>query len=166
MEHNPCVPSPDGLSVALGSLPVGQTERQPSQKFERRKAEPAQQNGRTPSSACPRKSTRILKFCEQNDLTASEATRRLIREAARLGPTFSGAARAEIVLLTRQLRAVGVNLNQAVHHMNAGNIVQGEDMKAWLISANDVIVELDEQYKSLCRRAHQRAKEAVCAGAT
>jgi len=105
-------------------------------------------------------------FCERNDLTASEATRRLIREAARLGPTFSGAARAEIVLLTRQLRAVGVNLNQAVHHMNAGNIVQGEDMKAWLISANDVIVELDEQYKSLCRRAHQRAKEAVCAGAT
>ena len=50
--------------------------------------------------------------------------------------------------------------------MNAGNIVQGEDMKAWLISANDVIVELDEQYKSLCRRAHQRAKEAVSAGAT
>ncbi len=105
-------------------------------------------------------------FCAQNDLTPSEATRRLIREAARLGPTFSGAARAEIVLLTRQLRAVGVNLNQAVHHMNAGNIVQGEDMKAWLISANDVIVELDEQYKSLCRRAHQRAKEAVSAGAT
>ena len=105
-------------------------------------------------------------FCEQNDLTPSEATRRLIREAARLGPTFSGAARAEIVLLTRQLRAVGVNLNQAVHHMNAGNIVQGEDMKAWLMSANDVIVELDEQYKSLCRRAHQRAKEAVSAGAS
>jgi hypothetical protein len=108
----------------------------------------------------------FLKFCARNDLTASEATRRLIREAARLGPTFSGAARAEIVLLTRQLRAVGVNLNQAVHHMNAGNIVQGEDMKAWLISANDVIVELDEQYKSLCRRAHQRAKEAISTGAT
>jgi hypothetical protein len=105
-------------------------------------------------------------FCQQNDLTPSEATRRLIREAARLGPTFSGAARAEIVLLTRQLRAVGVNLNQAVHHVNAGNIVQGEDMKAWLISANDVIVELDEQYKSLCRRAHQRAKEAVSVGAS
>ena len=34
-------------------------------------------------------------------------------------------------------------------------------MKAWLISANNAIVELDEQYKSLCRRAHQRAKEAV-----
>ena len=49
VEHNPCVPSPDGLSMALGSLPVGQTERQPSQQFERRKAEPAQQNGRTPS---------------------------------------------------------------------------------------------------------------------
>ena len=49
MEHNPCVPSPDGLSVAFGSLPVGQTERQPSQKIERREAEPAQQNGRTPS---------------------------------------------------------------------------------------------------------------------
>src|ERR1019366_5535089 len=49
VEHNSCVPSPDGLSVTFGSLPVGQTERQPSQKFERRKAEPAQQNGRTPS---------------------------------------------------------------------------------------------------------------------
>ena len=130
------------------------------------KRKPAQQNGRIPSPPVQEEHADFKSFCEQNDLTPSEATRRLIREASRLGPTFSGAARAEIVLLTRQLRAVGVNLNQAVHHMNAGNIVQGEDMKAWLISANDVIVELDEQYKSLCRRAHQRAKEAVRAGAT
>jgi hypothetical protein len=105
-------------------------------------------------------------FCAQQGLTLSEAARRLIREAALLGPTFSGEARGEIVALTREVRAIGGNLNQTVRHINAGNIVQGEDVKDWLTSARDVIVELDDQYKSLCRRAHERAKQAVGKGAS
>ena len=105
---------------------------------------------------------RIQKAAARAGVTVSQ----YLRERERSGQTIVQETRTLAPELFAELRRIGVNLNQAVHHMNAGNIVQGEDMKEWLISANDVIVELDEQYKSLCRRAHQRAKEAVCAGAT
>jgi len=100
-------------------------------------------------------------FCAASGVTVSEGFRRLARAAGFLGPTFSGETRAEIVELTRQVRAIGVNLNQAVHHMNAGHIVQGEAVKDWLSQAQGAILELDALYRSLCGRAQRRAADSV-----
>lgn len=100
-------------------------------------------------------------FCAAQGITPSEALRRLARSAALLGPTFSGEARAEVVALTRQIRAVGVNLNQAVHHMNAGHLIQGEDLKTYLDGVAEAIGELDRLYRSLCVKSYRRAVAAV-----
>jgi soluble cytochrome b562 len=100
-------------------------------------------------------------FCAGHGITPSEALRRLARSAALLGPTFSGEAQAEIVALTRQIRAVGVNLNQAVHHMNAGHLIQGEELKNYLDGVAEAIGELDRLYRSLCVNSYRRAVAAV-----
>ena len=104
-------------------------------------------------------------FCEAKNLTTSEALRRMVRAAADMGPTFDGEGRAEVVALTRQVRAIGVNLNQAVHHMNAGNAFPGENVEAWLIEAHGVMVALGALYTSLTGRARRRAEAAVEKGA-
>ena len=100
-------------------------------------------------------------FCESLGVTPSEAFRRLARSAALLGPTFTGAARAEIVALTRQMRAVGNNLNQAVHHMNAGHVIQSEDMNGHMEAVSRAVGELDRLYRSLCVKSYRRAEAAV-----
>ena len=102
-------------------------------------------------------------FCESLGVTPSEALRRLARSAALLGPTFTGEARAEVIALTRQMRGVGNNLNQAVHHMNAGHVIQSEDMKGHLEAVSRAIGELDRLYRTLCIKSYQRA-EAVVGG--
>ena len=78
-----------------------------------------------------------------------------------LGPTLTGEARAEVVALTRQMRAIGSNLNQAVHRMNAGHMVPEDEMTRYLDGVHGTIVELDRLYRSLCARAHKRAVQAV-----
>jgi hypothetical protein len=62
-------------------------------------------------------------------------------------------------------QGIGVNLNQAVHHMNAGNAFPGENVRAWLIEAHAVMLALDALYTSLTGRARRRAEEAVENGA-
>lgn len=100
-------------------------------------------------------------FCAAQGLTPSEALRRLARSAALLGPTFTSEARVEVIALTRQIRAVGTNLNQAVRHMNAGHLIQGEELKTYLDGVAEAIGELDRLYRSLCVKSHQRAVAAV-----
>jgi negative regulator of replication initiation len=100
-------------------------------------------------------------FCESLNVTPSEALRRLARSAALLGPTFTGEASAEVIALTRQMRAVGNNLNQAVHHMNAGHVIQSEDMRGHLEAVSRAISELDRLYRSLCVKSYRRAEAAV-----
>jgi hypothetical protein len=102
-------------------------------------------------------------FCSSLGVTPSEALRRMARSAALLGPTFTGEARAEVIALTRQMRAVGNNLNQAVHHMNAGHVIQNEDMKGHLEAVSHAIGELDRLYRALCVKSY-RQTEAVVAG--
>ncbi|MDE2579098.1 MAG: plasmid mobilization relaxosome protein MobC [Hyphomicrobiales bacterium] len=104
-------------------------------------------------------------FCESQSITPSEALRRLARGAALLGPTYADQDRAEIIGLTRQLRGIGTNLNQAVHHMNAGHVIQGQDLAAYLDSVRDAITELDRAYRSLCVRTHRRAVASLTSAA-
>lgn len=103
-------------------------------------------------------------FCAAQRVTPSEALRRLARSAALLGPTYSDEGRAEIVALTRQLRGIGTNLNQAVHRMNAGHVIHSGEIAEYLDGVRDAITELDRLYRSLCVRSHKRAKAALSRG--
>ncbi|MGJ0620471.1 MAG: plasmid mobilization relaxosome protein MobC [Methylocystis sp.] len=107
----------------------------------------------------------FLAFCKARNLTSGEALRRMMRAAGDMGPTFDGEGRAEVVELTRQVRAIGVNLNQAVHHMNAGNAFPGENVQAWLIEAHGIMRALDGLFSSLTQRARRRAETALEKGA-
>ncbi|BDV36348.1 plasmid mobilization protein [Methylocystis iwaonis] len=100
-------------------------------------------------------------FCAQVNLSPSEVMRRFVRQAVFMGPTFEGDARAEIVALTRQLRALGTNLNQAVRHMNAGHVIGSDDVAEWLATARGLIMELTALYRSLCARSQERAARAI-----
>ena len=100
-------------------------------------------------------------FCAEQGLSVTEALRRMVKAAAGFGPTFTGEGRTEVVELTRQLRAVGINLNQAVHHMNAGHAFPADQLHAWLGDALRVIKGLDFLYSSLTGRARSRAAAAI-----
>ena len=100
-------------------------------------------------------------FCDNHNLSVTEALRRMARGASGLGPTFSGEGHSQIVELTRQVRAVGVNLNQAVHHMNGGHAFPADEMRSWLEETLGVIKALDTLYSSLAGRARLRANAAV-----
>jgi hypothetical protein len=105
-------------------------------------------------------------FCVGHGLSVTEAMRRMAKAAAGFGPTFTGEGRTEVVELTRQLRAVGVNLNQTVHRMNAGRAVPDDELLAWLEDALRVIRGLDTLYSSLAGRSQARAIAAVEAAST
>jgi hypothetical protein len=100
-------------------------------------------------------------FCEAQGITPSDALRRLARSAALLGPTFTDEARADIIAMTRQIRAVGTNLNQAVRHMNAGHLIEGAELRTYLDGVATAIGELDRLYRSLCLKSYRRAVAAV-----
>jgi hypothetical protein len=87
--------------------------------------------------------------------------RRMAKAAAGFGPTFTGEGRTEVVELTRQLRAVGINLNQAVQHMNAARALPDTELQTWLEDALRVIRGLDTLYSSLAGRSQARAVAAV-----
>jgi hypothetical protein len=100
-------------------------------------------------------------FCASQGLSVTEAMRRMAKAAAGFGPTFTGEGRTEVVELTRQLRAVGVNLNQAVHRINAGRAIPDAELEVWLADALHVIRGLDTLYSSLAGRSQARAVAAV-----
>jgi hypothetical protein len=100
-------------------------------------------------------------FCAGHSLSVTEAMRRMAKAAAGFGPTFTGEGRTEVVELTRQLRAVGINLNQAVHRMTAGRAFSDDEVHAWLEDALRVIRGLDTLYSSLAGRSQARAVAAV-----
>jgi hypothetical protein len=100
-------------------------------------------------------------FCAGHSLSVTEAMRRMAKAAAGFGPTFTGEGRTEVVELTRQLRAVGISLNQAVQHMHAARALPDAKLQTWLEDALRVIRGLDTLYSSLAGRSQARAVAAV-----
>jgi hypothetical protein len=100
-------------------------------------------------------------FCAGHSLSVTEVMRRMAKAAAGFGPTFTGEGRTEVVELTRQLRTVGINLNQAVQHMHAARALPDTELQTWLEDALRVIRGLDTLYSSLAGRSQARAVAAV-----
>jgi len=65
-------------------------------------------------------------FCADANLTVSDVLRRLVRQAAGLGPTFDGELREIVFAHAEELRQVCAHLNQIARALNGGREPQFE----------------------------------------
>lgn len=104
---------------------------------------------------------RFRMFCDENGLTASETLRRMAREAGGFGPTFDGETRNAVLDYAKQLRAIGVNINQIARILNSGRAPDYATLQAGIGRLTQELIAQDEDYASLCARARKRAKRQV-----
>ena len=100
--------------------------------------------------------TRFTERCAPNDLPISEAIRRVMREAAELGPTFDGEVADEIRGLTQQLKAIGVDIDHAVRAINVGKAPEAAAIRTTFVEFAEVLWEVESFYRSLCANARAR----------
>jgi hypothetical protein len=103
----------------------------------------------------------LMGACAAKNLTVSEGLRRLAREAGGLGPTLEADEREAIGALTSQIRAIGVNLNQAVRAMNVGHMPEGGLLRGALTGLSEALREANVLYAGLCRKAQARRLAAL-----
>ena len=101
---------------------------------------------------------RFSALCEPDNLPVSEAVRRLMREAAGLGPTFEGDVAEKIGVLMQQLKAIGVDLSEAVRAINVGNAPDAAAMRATFEGFAETLWEVEGFYRSLCAVARERRR--------
>ncbi|WP_158816091.1 hypothetical protein [Methylocapsa sp. S129] len=99
--------------------------------------------------------------CAPDDAPISEAVRRLMREAAGLGPTFDGEVADKIGALTDQLKAIGVDITQAVRAINVGNAPEAAAMRTTFEEFAELLWEVERFYRSLCTTARERRRPAA-----
>lgn len=103
----------------------------------------------------------LAAVCAERNTTMSTALRRGARAAGGLGPTFDGATRLAILETNRQLRAIGVNLNQTARALNRGIVPAHAQLKAVIEPLIAAIADTQEAYLSLCAAAQAKALEAT-----
>ena len=94
--------------------------------------------------------------CAPGDLPISEAIRRVMREAAELGPGFDGEIAEEIRGLTRQLKTIGGDIDRVVRDINVGNLPGAATMRSTFVEFAEVLWEVESFYRSLCANARAR----------
>jgi hypothetical protein len=103
----------------------------------------------------------FMKRCAPDELPISEAIRRVMREAAELGPSFDGEIADEIRGLTRQLRAIGGDIDRVVRDINVGNTPEAATMRTTFVEFAEVLWEVESFYRSLCANARARHSQAA-----
>jgi hypothetical protein len=106
---------------------------------------------------------RFSAACAPDDAPISEAVRRLMREAAGLGPTFDGTVADKIGALTAQLNAIGVDINLAVRAINVGKAPEAAAMRTTFEEFAEVLWEVEGFYRSLCATARERRRSTASA---
>jgi hypothetical protein len=101
--------------------------------------------------------------CASDDTPISEAVRRLMREAAGLGPTFDGDVADKIGALTDQLKVIATDLNQAVRAINVGKAPEAAAIRTTFEEFAEALWEVESFYRSLCTTARERRRSAVSA---
>ena len=105
--------------------------------------------------------SRFTERCAPGDLPISEAIRRVMREAAELGPSFDGEIAEEIRGLTRQLKTIGGDIDRVVREINVGNSPETATMRSTFVEFAEVLWEVESFYRSLCANARARHLPAV-----
>ena len=104
---------------------------------------------------------RFWAFCQTHKLTRSEALRRLAASAGGFPPPLEDADRALLAELTRQIQAVGVNLNQMVRALNRGDMVAPAALEPVLQGVMETIDEVLILHRELGRRQRRFASRGV-----
>ena len=104
---------------------------------------------------------RLSAFCAERGLTPSEVLRRLAREAGGSGPTFDGETRIAIIELIRQMRAIGININQTARAMNAGLVPSNRQLQEAFGQLTALLVDQEALYSSLCAEMRERANRVT-----
>ncbi|MEY9785394.1 plasmid mobilization protein [Sinorhizobium fredii] len=100
----------------------------------------------------------------QYGLTVSEAFRRAARAACGNGPVLDGAARQRFEALYAEIKAIGVNVNQAVRAMNTGRVPDDQYLREMLTGLSNSLSALGEMYVVLAAKGRARAKRAMTDG--
>ena len=106
---------------------------------------------------------RFSAVCAPDDAPISEAVRRLMREAAGLGPTFDGEVAEKITALTAQLKAIGADITLAVRAINVGKAPEAAAMRSTFEEFAEVLWEVESFYRSLCTTAREGRRPAASA---
>lgn len=88
----------------------------------------------------------------------SEALRRFVRATAGLGPTFDDDIRSSILTMVRQMRGIGVNINQVARLMNSGRVPPDGALQQSFGLLLQLLVDQETLYLALCGKAGRRAR--------
>lgn len=100
-------------------------------------------------------------FCTDANLTVSEVLRRLVRQAAGLGPAFEGDLKQIVLAHAEELRLTGVNLNQIARALNAGSEPQFEMLLDGLGRLARLVGAQAADIKDMCEAGRARAQLQV-----
>ena len=89
-------------------------------------------------------------FCGAHGVSESEALRRFVRSSVGFGPVFGPEASAAVRELTRQIRAIGVNINQAVRAMNTGLVPDSAPLREQMTQIQGGLTDMAEQRRQRC----------------
>ena len=104
---------------------------------------------------------RFAVFCGAHGVSESEALRRFVRSSIGFGPAFGPESSAAIKDLTRQIRAIGVNINQAVRAMNTGLVPDSAPLREQRTQIHGGLTDMAALYDSFCARQRKVAVEIV-----
>lgn len=104
-------------------------------------------------------------FCADAKLTVSEVLRRLVRQAAGLGPAFDGDLKEIVLAHAEELRRVGVNLNQIARVLSGGKEPQFEVLLDGVGRLARLVGEQASEMKDMCEAGRARARLQVNADA-
>jgi len=95
-------------------------------------------------------------LAEEMGVKPSKLIRRLIREAVNQGPDFFDDGVKELRETNRQIAAIGRNLNRLVLMMNAGDPINGIDLRNEYENLQVLYKNIQGSYLELFRRSKNR----------
>ncbi|TCR74079.1 plasmid mobilization relaxosome protein MobC [Rhizobium sp. BK376] len=104
-------------------------------------------------------------FCTDAKLTVSEVLRRLVRQAAGLGPAFDDDLKEIMLAHAEELRRVSVNLNQIARILNGSREPQFEVLLDGVGRLARLVGAQAADMKDMCEAGRTKAKLEVKADA-
>jgi antitoxin component of RelBE/YafQ-DinJ toxin-antitoxin module len=98
----------------------------------------------------------LAALCEKQNVSESEAIRRLLRAGAGKPLPVARVDRAAIKALEDQLRRVGGNFNQAVRAMNEGRVGYEPALNKSLLALTNAVLDIRIQMQAMTRPARSR----------
>lgn len=109
----------------------------------------------------PEEFDQFSSLSEQYGLKKSDALRRAALAALGKGPVLPMKNQKEFLKITEELRAIGVNLNQAVRAMNTGRVPDDEDLRHDLSDLTGGLEAIAEVLVVMAASARKTTRKAL-----